>query len=142
MVSRDGLWRIMAKYGYPEKFIIIVRQFHDSMHTRVQANWESSVAFPVTNGVKQGCILAPTLFSIMFSAMLFDAFNGSDNGIDIWYHSDSSVLNSEGFKQRPSWKLISSTSFCAPMTVPWRLLPKLTCKTMLTSSKWPMTILA
>ena len=30
--------------------------------------------FPVTNGVKQGCVLASTLFSMMFSAMLTDAF--------------------------------------------------------------------
>ena len=82
-VSRDGLWRIMAKYGCSQKFITIVRQFHDGMHARVQDNRESSVAFPVTNGVKQRCVLAPTLFSIMFSVMLFDAFIGSDNGIDI-----------------------------------------------------------
>ena len=41
MVSRDGLWRIMAKYGCPEKFITIVRQFHDGMHARVQDNGES-----------------------------------------------------------------------------------------------------
>ena len=37
-VSRDGFWRIMAKYGCPEKFFAIVRQFHDGMHTRVQDN--------------------------------------------------------------------------------------------------------
>ena len=29
---------------------------------------ETSEAFPVTNGVKQGCILAPTLFNMMFTA--------------------------------------------------------------------------
>ena len=93
MVSRDGLWKIMAKYGYPETFFSIIRQFHDGMHARVQDHGESSVAFPITNGVKQGCILAPTLFSIMFSVMLFDAFSGLDNGSDIWYHTDGSVFN-------------------------------------------------
>ena len=31
MVSRDGFWRIMAKYGCPEKLITIVRQFNDGM---------------------------------------------------------------------------------------------------------------
>jgi len=30
-VSRDGLWKIMKKYGCPDKFITIVRQFHDGM---------------------------------------------------------------------------------------------------------------
>ena len=36
--------------------------------------------FPVTNGVKQGCVMAPTLFSMMFSAMLSDAFEDVDAG--------------------------------------------------------------
>ena len=89
-ISTDCLWRIRAKYGCPEKF---VRQFHDDMHGRVQDNGESSVAFPVTNEVKHGYVLTRTLFRIMFSAMLFDAFNGSDSGIDIRYRTDGSVFN-------------------------------------------------
>ena len=91
-VSKNGLSRIMEKYGCPEKFITI-RQFHDSIHARVQDNEESSVAFPITNEVKQGCVLAPTLFSIMFSVMLFDAFSGLDNRIDIQYLTGDSVFN-------------------------------------------------
>ena len=52
----------------------MVRQFHDGMLARVQNYGEFSDPFPVTNGVKQGCVLASTLFSMMFSAMLADAF--------------------------------------------------------------------
>ena len=48
----------------------MVRQFHDGMIARVQNDGGFSDPFPVTNGVKQGCVLAPTLFSMMFSAML------------------------------------------------------------------------
>ena len=33
-----------------------------------------------TNGVKKGCVMTPTLFSVVFSAMLMDAFQDSDNG--------------------------------------------------------------
>ena len=36
----------------------------------------------MTNGVKQGCVLASALFSMMFSAMLTDAFQDGDNGFD------------------------------------------------------------
>ena len=92
-VSREGLWRIMAKYGCPRKFITIVRQLHDSMLARVQDNGETSDPFSVSNGVKQGCVLAPTLFSLMFSAMLTDAFGDVDVGIGIKYRTDGSVFN-------------------------------------------------
>ena len=30
-VSRDGLWKIMAKFGCPPRYIAMVRQFHDGM---------------------------------------------------------------------------------------------------------------
>ena len=73
-VSREGLWKIMAKFGCPKKFTTIVRQFHDGMQARVQDLGELSDPFPVTNGVKQGCDLAPTLFNMMFEAMLHNAF--------------------------------------------------------------------
>ena len=73
-VSRDGLWKIMGKFGCPSTFIAVVRQFHDGRMAQVLDDGEPSEAFPVTNGVKQGCVLAPTLFSLMFSAMLTDAF--------------------------------------------------------------------
>ena len=69
-VSHAGLWNIMAKYGCPDKFIALVRQFHDGMLVRVTDDGDSSEPVAVTNGAKQGCVLAPTLFSIMFSAML------------------------------------------------------------------------
>ena len=61
----------------------MVKQFHDGMLARVQNDGEFSDPFPVTNSVKQGCVLA--LFSMMFSAMLTDAFQDDDNGIPIRY---------------------------------------------------------
>jgi len=69
-VSREGLWKIMVKLGCLKIFISVVRQFHDGMMANVLDDGSGSEAFPVTNGAKQGCVLAPTLFSMMFSAML------------------------------------------------------------------------
>ena len=92
-VSRDGLWKIMAKFGCPPRFIAMVRQFHDGMQARVQNDGEFSEPFEVTNGVKQGCVLAPTLFSMMFSAMLMDAFKDSDTGFPIRYRFDGNIFN-------------------------------------------------
>ncbi len=82
----------MAKYGCPRKFIAIIRQFHDGMLGRVQDNGEPSELFSITNAVKQGCVHAPTLFSLMFSAILIDAFSDSDEGIGIRFRSDGSLF--------------------------------------------------
>lgn len=83
----------MAKYGYPTKFITIVRQLHDGMQGRVQDDDESSEPFSVSNGMKHGCVLALTLFSLMFSAMLTEACGGTDTGFDIKWRFDCSVFN-------------------------------------------------
>ena len=56
------------------EFIAMVRQFHDDMLARVQNDGEFSDPFPVTNEVKQGGVLASTLFSMMFSVVLTYAY--------------------------------------------------------------------
>ena len=119
------LWQsvtIMAKFGCPDRFITMVRQFHDGMMARVQDQNGSSIKFSVTNGIKQGCVLAPTLFSIMFSAMLRDAFSKDSTGVgfkSIWWESISPKEvsskienlsgNSSGFPV--CWRLCSSCWF-------------------------------
>ena len=44
-------------------FIAIVRQFHEGMMAGVLDNGDISNDFAVTIGVKEGCVLAPTLFT-------------------------------------------------------------------------------
>nr|VZI35549.1 unnamed protein product [Spirometra erinaceieuropaei] len=92
-VNREGLCKIMQKFGCPERFTQMVRQLHDGMMARVTDNGAVSEAFTVTNGVKQGCVLAPTLFSLMFSAMLMDAYRDERPGIRIAYRTDGHLLN-------------------------------------------------
>ena len=72
-VSR-GLWKILAKFGCSEKFFEMVHFFHDDMVARVLKDGGSSEPFQVINGVKQGCVLASTMFSMMFAAMLMEVF--------------------------------------------------------------------
>ena len=99
-ISHDELWKIMAKFGCPPRFIAMVRQFHDDIQARVQSDGEFSEPFEVTNGVKQGCVMAPTLFSMMFSAMLMDAFKDSDTGFPIRYRFDGNIFNLRRLKAK------------------------------------------
>ena len=90
--SCEGLWKIMAKFGSPSKFIAMVRQFRNGMLARVQNDGEFSDPLPVTNGRKQGYVLASTLF-YMFTAMITDTFQNGGNGIPIRYRFDRKRFN-------------------------------------------------
>ncbi|BHF82881.1 hypothetical protein SprV_0802602000 [Sparganum proliferum] len=46
-----------------------------------------------TNGVRQECALAPTLFSLMFSAMLMEVYRGERPGIRIANRTEGHLLN-------------------------------------------------
>ncbi|KAJ1090062.1 hypothetical protein NDU88_003202 [Pleurodeles waltl] len=93
-ISRKGLWWIKEKFGCSDKFISMVPQFHYGMLAQVLDDGDSSDAFPFTNGVKQGGVQAPTLFSMMISAMLSDAFcDDEETSINIRYRTDGRLFN-------------------------------------------------
>ncbi|VDL96346.1 unnamed protein product [Schistocephalus solidus] len=94
IVNRDGMWKVMQKFGCRERFKHVVHQLHDGMMARGTDNGTVSEAFPVTNGVNKGCVLAPTLFSLIFSATLMDAYRDEQPGLCIAYRIDGHLLNS------------------------------------------------
>ena len=63
-VHRPTLWKVLFKIGCPEKYIRMVRLLHDNMSASVLIDGESTESFEVKTGVKQGCVIAPTLLSI------------------------------------------------------------------------------
>ncbi|BHF83094.1 hypothetical protein SprV_0802623600 [Sparganum proliferum] len=90
-VNHDDLWKIMQKFCCPERLIQMMRQLHDCM--MATDNGAVSQASAVTNGMKQGCVLAPTLFSLMFSAMLMDTSRDERSRIRTAYKTDGHLLN-------------------------------------------------
>ena len=95
----------MEKFGCPRKFSALVRQLHDGKRATVIYNGDTSDSFPVTNGVKQGCVLAPTLFSMVFAAMLHDASQDNDDGIQLKYSTDGGVFNLRRLKAKTKVKV-------------------------------------
>nr|VZI46914.1 unnamed protein product [Spirometra erinaceieuropaei] len=92
-VNNEGLWKIIQKFDCPEQFTQMVRQLHNGMMERVMDSGAVSEAFAVTHRMKQGCVLAPTLFSLMLSAMLMDAYRDEHPGIRVAYRTDGHLLN-------------------------------------------------
>ena len=81
LVSRQGLFKILSKIGCPPKLLSLIESFHTNMQGIVQFNGSTSEPFNISSGVKQGCVLAPTLFGIFFALLLKHAFGTSKEGI-------------------------------------------------------------
>ena len=92
-ISRDGVWQILRTIGCPDLFVDIIRSFHEGMVARVQEQGHTSEPFSVTNVTNQGCVMAPLLFTLVFSAMLYDAFHDNDLGALILFRTDGTVFN-------------------------------------------------
>ena len=81
--------------------------------------------FPNSNGVKQGCVLTPTLFSIFFSIMLYEAKEDLSDGIYICLRTDGNLFNLRRLLARTKTieEFISELLFlvtAAPFTPTWR----------------------
>ena len=63
-VNCESLWRILQNsYCLPSKLLSIIQALHEAA---VRAYGKISDKFPFTSGVRQGCVLAPTLFNFYF----------------------------------------------------------------------------
>ncbi|KAJ2942940.1 hypothetical protein O0L34_g15130 [Tuta absoluta] len=92
-VSRRGLYEVLQRIGCPPTLLSIVKSFHDTMRGSVMFDGEMSTAFDVNRGVRQGCVLAPTLFGIFFSALLLVAFKDCDVGVHLHTRKDGRLFN-------------------------------------------------
>ncbi|XP_061142364.1 uncharacterized protein LOC133159416, partial [Syngnathus typhle] len=87
-VDRQALWSILLRYGCPDKYVRILRLLHDGMTATVLNNSSLTEPLTVETGVKQGCIIAPTLFSVFIAAILHLINKELPHGIPIWYRTD------------------------------------------------------
>ena len=93
LVSKTGLYKLLEKIACPPKPLIIIASFHVKMHGTVIFDSEIPETFNIDSGVKQGCIMAPTLFGIFFSLMLTYAFGTASDGIYLHTRHDGKLFN-------------------------------------------------
>ncbi|ROT60751.1 hypothetical protein C7M84_021675 [Penaeus vannamei] len=88
LVSRDGLFKILPKIGCAPRLLSIII----NMKGTVVFDGSTSDASKIKNGVKQGCVLAPTLFGI-FAVLLKHAFGSATEGIYLRTRADGKLFN-------------------------------------------------
>ena len=93
LVSRDGLFKVLPKIGCPPKLQSMIASFHTDTKGTVHFNGSSSEPFEIRSGVKQGCVLAPTLFGILFGLLLKHAFDTTAERIYLRTRSDGRLFN-------------------------------------------------
>lgn len=98
--DRQALWSILLRHGCLDKYVRIVTLLQDRMTSTVlNKSGFLSEPFTVETGVKQGCIIAPTLFSVYIAAILHQR-KGKElpQGISIQYRTDDRLFNLNRFK--------------------------------------------
>ena len=82
-VNREALWVALGRrYGLPMKILNILKALQKDTSGAVRAYGKVSKEFAIGNGVRQGDVLAPTLFNL--SLMLLSAWLWKDTrGMDL-----------------------------------------------------------
>ena len=122
-VDRTLFWTVLARFGVSHNMISVIRRFHDGIRAcvrlddRVCSGW-----FAVEQGLHQGCVLAPLLFSIFFAAVINVAYTRlkADKGImDALVHlREKRGAGGGGGKQLPesqSWRRCFGACFTPTM---------------------------
>ena len=82
-VDRTTLWKILRVFGRPHRFVKIVSEFHAGFKGRVV-----SEEMQMNHGTKQGCVLAPTLFTLFLTLVLMVLHQIINEGVYIRTRGD------------------------------------------------------
>ena len=92
-VNREAFWVTLSKLGRPTKFVNLIRQFHDDMTGQVLSDGEASEPFGISNGIKQGCVLAPVLFNLFITCVLNHAVRDLEKAAYLRYRLEGSLFD-------------------------------------------------
>jgi len=61
-LDRDALWKALPGIGTPQKIFDLLRELYTGTSSRVKNGGKLSSSFQTTTRIRQGCVLARTLF--------------------------------------------------------------------------------
>ena len=81
-LHRDTLWKILYHYGFPEKYVNIIRAIHHKSRCKVNVDGDLTEEFSVNSGVLQGNVLSPFLFAVAMDYIMKITIRDRNEGID------------------------------------------------------------
>ena len=83
---------LLRRYGCPKTFVKIIQEFHNGMAGAVSICGSTTDPFEISHGLKQGCVLAPTLFTLFLTALLSTVSEHLSTGVFIRTRSDGKLF--------------------------------------------------
>ena len=77
------LWATMKKYNISTNFIQVIKNLYNKATSAVLFNSSIGDWFRTTIGVRQGCLLSPTLFNIFLERITTDALEDHEGTVSI-----------------------------------------------------------
>ena len=101
-MDHNKLWKILQEMGIPDHLTCLLRNLFAGQEATVRTGHEKTDCFKIGKGVRQGCILLPSLFNlyaeyIMQNAGLDEAQAGikiaGRNINDLKYEDDTTLMS-------------------------------------------------
>ena len=101
-VWHEALWATMRKYNINASITRAIENLYDKAHSAVLFNGSTGEWFRTTVGVRQGCLLSPTLFNIFLERIMCEALDDHEGSVIIggrlitnFRFADDIVVNAE-----------------------------------------------
>ena len=85
-VAHDILWNDMHNMGFPTHIILLIKALYDQQQAAVRTSYGLTEWFEIGQGVRQGCIISPHLFSIYAEAIMRNALENFEGSITVGGH--------------------------------------------------------
>ena len=82
-VWHDGLWHVLRGFNIEKGLIQVIQTLYDHATSAVLLNNQLGEFFQMTIGVRQGCILSPTLFNLFLERIMQETLHDHTTTISI-----------------------------------------------------------
>ena len=99
-IWREALWKMLFKIVFSNKLVVIMINLYDKTECSIIVGGELTDKFPINIGVRQGCIMSPSLFTIFLEYVMkgvkslnLDFQLNENMYVDIRYADDTTLIS-------------------------------------------------